>query len=264
MSDWLTDRRPFHTNLGIPSEIKTQLGILDHRGEVILDNPLILAMEAPRVILKELVQIPISLVRDARVLADSGAEALSDSASLITDTPFAQGISAELGNKVIETEKPFLRLAERFNLNSKATESRRLAHLINPLKPSIDIVDVLKAVETEKLIPTLVINNSEPTESKTDGNKPWKHLKLANLSHKPKEKNEMLFLETPDGEHKLTLSYKPPVEDSELGKLNIQFKGSEHTHLLDNCTEADFKGFIDFLVNHPNAQKIENSNQLTK
>jgi hypothetical protein len=178
-----------------------------------MEAPILLV---PRVILKGLVQIPISLGRDARVLVNSSAEA------------------------------------------------RRLAHLINPLKPSIDIEDVLKAVETKKLIPTLVINNSEPTESKTNGNKLLQRFKLPNSLHKPKEKNEMLFLETPDGEHKLTLSYKPPVEDSELGKLNIQFKGSEHTHLLDNCTEADFKGFIDFLVNHPNAQKIENSNQLTK
>jgi hypothetical protein len=253
MSDWLTGG-PWYVNLN--REIKTHLGIRNPiTGEVNLENPLILAMEAPilrvpRVILKELVQIPISLGRDARVLADSGAEALSDSARLttrlITDTPFAQGISAELGNKVIETEKPFLRLAERFDLNSKATESRRLAHLINPLKPSIDIEDVLKAVETKKLIPTLVINNSEPTESKTNGNKLLQRFKLPNSLHKPKEKNEMLFLETPDGEHKLTLSYKPPVEDSELGKLNIQFKGSEHTHLLDNCTEAQFQGFVNF------------------
>jgi hypothetical protein len=178
-----------------------------------MEAPILLV---PRVILKGLVQIPISLGRDARVLVNSSAEA------------------------------------------------RRLAHLINPLKPSIDIEDVLKAVETKKLIPTLVINNSEPTESKTNGNKLLQQFKLPNSLHKPKEKNEMLFLETPDGEHKLTLSYKPPVEDSELGKLNIQFKGSEHTHLLDNCTEAQFQGFVNFLVNHRNAQKIENNSQLTK
>ena len=113
-------------------------------------------LRVPRVILKGLVQIPISLGRDARVLVNSSAEA------------------------------------------------RRLAHLINPLKPSIDIEDVLKAVETKKLIPTLVINNSEPTESKTNGNKLLQRFKLPNSLHKPKEKNEMLFLETPDGEHKLT------------------------------------------------------------
>jgi hypothetical protein len=157
---------PWHVNLN--REIKTHLGIRNPiTGEVNLENPLVqvahiteeTVKDTPRnarIFLKALVEIPISLGRDARVLVNSGAEA------------------------------------------------RRLAHLINPLKPSIDIVDVLKAVETEKLIPTLVINNSEPTKSKTDGNKRLTHLELPNSLHKPKEKNEMLFLETPDGEHKLT------------------------------------------------------------
>jgi hypothetical protein len=270
MSDWLTDGGSWYGNLG--REIQVQLGIRDLSGNKNPENLLVLAMEdpilrTPRVVLKALVEVPISLGRDARELVNSGAEVLRElvdpGAEVLIDS--TKSITDPL---VIKTEEPFLRLAEKFHFNPKAVEARYLAHLIDPLKHRINIVDVIKAVESGKLIPTLVINNSEPTESKIDDDKLWQRLRLPNFLQKPKEKikekNETLFLETPNSEHKLTLSYKPPSKDSELGELNIQFKGSKHKHLLVNCTEPEFQRFVDFLVDHPDAQKIENNSQLTK